>query len=661
MLKDGICCDHCIPEEFRLYPDRYTIDDVRRRISANNTLNKIDPVEKSLKNIKSSNNQLTGLSKTIYDVGKKLGEGGEGTIYSVSGDSSKVLKIYKANVNTDDKYKKMSAMIKLAPNGVKYTTWPIDLLFNNERKFVGFVMKRIPDKIKINEVYDTSAETNYNWRQRAIFAHNLCAIVSTIHEIKQVCGDFNPNNICIDLSDKGNLYLIDTDSFHIQYGGTLYRCSVGMTYYLPREIQQRMKGESLAVMKTPTFTEDTDNFALAIHVFQLLMNGCHPFTMSKINLGDSTVCPPVEDNILEGRSAFFSNNSGYAIPVYAPPIDILPADLQILFRRAFVDSYTKGPNARPKAAEWCPVLKKLIENTKVCANNSKHLYYNGLKECPWCKIEKDIADRLSGGVNPPVKAPVKPTPAAPPSRKHPNAPTAGVKVSNTQSNTRQSSGVRSNPQSSSTQPGGTNIGGNKSSVSSSINVTNTAKNNSNNRSNTNINSKSSSSANTVTQAAQHQTLSAKSAASSSVSVRNSYRAPSATTNSVTPSRLNRISNKASNGYQVDYSDNKGGYQKIRNITTAGVANITIRGIVTSCYPKKIITKENKVLDSLIVIVDDGTGKIEVTIWNNYTGGTLTIGGDYTFVRCKSDIFRGVIQLKTTSTKNVTMNHVTPNF
>lgn len=348
-----------------------------------------------------------GLNGKKYSIKNIIGEGGEGIIYSLTDDDTIVAKIYKNKINTKEKYQKISAMNKLAPNGVKYTTWPRDLLFDGEKNFAGFIMKSITNRKKINEIYDTTAETYIGWKTRIAIANNLCIAVHEIHKLKQICGDFNPNNICIDLSEGGVLYLIDTDSFHIHYGGKTYRCSVGMTYYLPKEIQQRMKNESLGEMKLPTFTEYTDNFALAIHVFQLLMNGCHPYTMSKINLGDSTVCPPIEDNILNGRSAFFDNNSDYSIPIYAPPLDILPNEIQNLFKRAFVDSYTKGPSERPKAAEWASELGKLYSEIKVCQFNNKHTYYKKLDECPWCNIEKNIDSKLHGGSTFPIKVPIR--------------------------------------------------------------------------------------------------------------------------------------------------------------------------------------------------------------------------------------------------------------
>lgn len=37
------------------------------------------------------------------------------------------------------------------------------------------------------------------------------------------------------------------------------------------------EGINLQNAALPTYTENTDNFALAIHIFALLMNGCHPF------------------------------------------------------------------------------------------------------------------------------------------------------------------------------------------------------------------------------------------------------------------------------------------------------------------------------------------------------------------------------------------------
>lgn len=337
--------------------------------------------------------QLLGSSGKQYSLGPMINQGGEGRIYEVIGSPGVVAKVYKPNVNVAEKEMKlraMSSMVNGKPSGgLTFTTWPLDLLYDKGR-FAGFTMIRIPKNKKINEIYDTSSSLVYNWGSKLTFAYNLCVVVESIHKINQVCGDFNPNNICVDTT-RGIIYLIDTDSFHITHNGNTYRCSVGMQHYLPKNIQELLnRGESLSQTPLPTFSKETDNFALAIHIFQLLMNGCHPFALRKVDFNDSSTLPPIEKNILDGNTIFFSNNSSFDVPIFSPRMDIFPDYVKNMFKRAFVDSYSKGLGECPTASEWMKVLKTLKNELRICMNNDLHFYYNKLNYCPWCKIEEDL-------------------------------------------------------------------------------------------------------------------------------------------------------------------------------------------------------------------------------------------------------------------------------
>lgn len=338
--------------------------------------------------------KLIGSSGNTYDLGELLGRGGEGSVYRVVGKNNIVAKVYNDKVNKTEKQKKIKVMAKYSNDpGLTYTTWPLDVLYDvNTNEFVGFTMTIVPKNKQINEIYDTSSDEFYNWSKRILIAFNLCVDVESIHDIDQCCGDFNPNNICVDVSN-GNVYIIDTDSFHIKDGDITYRCSVGMPDYLPKEVQLKMKNQSLADAEMPTFTKDSDNFALAVHIFQLLMNGCHPFNMRVTRTTESVVRPPMDENIINGYSIFFTDNDKFAIPIFAPPINILPSYIIELFRRAFIDGNTKT-NIRPSATEWMAALKKLAEERTVCSKNKDHIYYDKLDSCPWCKIDENLLNAV---------------------------------------------------------------------------------------------------------------------------------------------------------------------------------------------------------------------------------------------------------------------------
>jgi hypothetical protein len=203
--------------------------------------------------------------------------------------------------------------------------------------------------------------------------------------VGHVCSDNNPKNISVN-TNTGYIGFLDTDSYHIQDGVDTYRCDVGIPEYLPFEIQIKMRGGgSLVTAVLPTFSQDTDNFALAIHIFQLLMNGCHPFACAIIPSNQSTTAPQPSDNILKGQFPFMVSIPGARIPSYAPEISVLPKEIQNLFKRAFIDGHL-NPKVRPSTVEWHKALRRLRTELKTCKTISYHQYHKSLSKCPWCEI-----------------------------------------------------------------------------------------------------------------------------------------------------------------------------------------------------------------------------------------------------------------------------------
>ena len=358
-----------------------------------------------------------GKGKIQYDLSdKSLAAGGEGEIYNINRQTGIVAKIYKLNKLNPEKERKLIRMIDFPPDKSVLTqiAWPCDVLYSNG-KFVGFVMPKMAVNEDLNVIYEYGASAKYPdmpWENRIIIAENLCAVLDAIHNSGHVCGDLNPKNISVN-PQNGFVVFLDTDSYHIQDGANTYRCDVGITEYLPAEVQRKMHGGStLAIASLPTFSQNTDNFALAIHIFQLLMNGVHPFACAIIPSHSSVTAPQPSDNIEKGAFPFMQNIPGIKIPVYAPPITILPQNIQDMFKHAFIDGHG-NPGARPKPAEWHTVLDDLRQNLKTCNKIAHHQYHNSLYSCPWCDADKVFSNSIqtkSASIQQiSIKAPVSPS------------------------------------------------------------------------------------------------------------------------------------------------------------------------------------------------------------------------------------------------------------
>lgn len=328
--------------------------------------------------------EYLGLSKKVYRTSNSpFAGGGEGDIYDLVGAPEYVAKIYKPDKRTVERERKLSVMANNQPNVLEQYSWPIDILYENGQ-FVGYVMPKVCGKEKLRNIYVYDNRKGKSWSLYIAIAKNLSAAVHHVHEINQVIGDLNPENILVNPND-GMVTLVDTDSYHIADSSRTYRCGVGMPEFVAPELQ----GIHFPSAPLPTFTTETDRFALAVLIFALLMNGAHPFAC-KIISGSSSKFQPI-DNMQNGKCAFFpdSRSNNMETPKYAPKLDSLPDNIQQLFRRAFIIGH-KNPSQRPSAEEWYYALEQLEEHQKACLVDPQHIYFYGAKECPWCKVNENM-------------------------------------------------------------------------------------------------------------------------------------------------------------------------------------------------------------------------------------------------------------------------------
>ena len=298
-----------------------------------------------------------GKSGRTITTTSSIGKGGEGEVFAFQGDTHEVVKGYFPQERTNTRQQKLSHMISLQP-APQRTAWPREIVFEGG-EFAGFTMPKVENCREINEIYAIK-----DLEYRLAVAHYLCDAVQEIHAAGHVCGDLQPKNVLV--SPHGQVTLVDADSFHIQNPNNPsrpFRCDKGLADFLAPEIQSKMvNGQTLVTAPLPTFTRETDLFTVAIHIFALFMNGCHPFATRVTDLvlsqrRSSVTNPLPNENIKNGFSPFLTTRPGYDIPVYAPPLSSLPVEIQQLFRRAFVEGHTI-PSRRPTCWEWANALKK---------------------------------------------------------------------------------------------------------------------------------------------------------------------------------------------------------------------------------------------------------------------------------------------------------------
>ena len=314
-------------------------------------------------------------------LGRCLGRGGEGAVYSVPARPQLVAKIY-AQKPDDHASRKLAAMVQLGTEALASSTaWPQNLLLDERTGSVlGFLMPRVDGHREIHALYGPSdrktAFPDANWAFLARVARNVAAAFHTVHEHGHVVGDVNQGNVVV--SRQATVRLIDCDSFQITHLGRTYPCRVGVPLFTPPELQgQRLDG----VVRTP----DHDRFGLAVLIFHLLFMGRHPFAGRHPERA-----LPVEKAIREGLFTFGwdAARQGWEPPPFSLRLPDLPAPLAQLFDRAFGPDAAKG-GTRPTAGEWVKELDDLDARMVICGEDPRHSHVKAEGSCPWCRIEKE--------------------------------------------------------------------------------------------------------------------------------------------------------------------------------------------------------------------------------------------------------------------------------
>ena len=377
---------------------------------------------------------LQGLRSTTYQVtGVPIGSGGEGDIYRVTdadGGGGRVAKLYRSEAVSRELEEKLKLMVQNPPNAsvLSQVAWPLDVVYEGGR-FRGFIMQELKINAELGDVYKYPSVLPLSTKQKMTIAQNICAVIAEVHKAGYVFGDFNPRNIGLDTST-GLVSFLDTDTYHVASpeSGKTYRCNVCAPGYAAPEILERCSDFSAknptaskhayAQTPLPTFTQETDNFALAIHVFKLIMNGFTPFGGIIETSSASQSSPGVGDAAVRRDSYCFKPGIKHQSSAILPP-EALPQEIMDLFNRAFIDG-KQNPQNRPTSRQWFDALERLEKSLVNCPNNPLHQYDRKNSECPLC-----AADRRYGAVT-------GQAPAAPPQPVSPHIAGSSIQGSSIQ-------------------------------------------------------------------------------------------------------------------------------------------------------------------------------------------------------------------------------------
>lgn len=315
-----------------------------------------------------------------YVLADELRQGGEAVIYRVQGRAGTLAKIYK-RPPAPDYERKIRWMTEHPPAdptrllGHTSISWPSEALYNDGGHFIGFLMPQIQGAVEILDVLNPRRRTrtlpDFDWQYQHRAARNLASALAALHAGNYVVGDINEANILV--TPTALISLIDTDSFQVTAGHSVFRCPVGKPEYTPPELQ----GQAYhTVVRRP----EHDRFGLAVLIFQLLMEGSHPFRCRWAGQGDP---PPVEARIAHGWFPYAERPAGpVAQPPQSAPLNVLSPPVAGLMRRCFIDGH-QHPAQRPSPVEWERALRDAEGALVLCSNG--HYYAGHLPGCPRCQ------------------------------------------------------------------------------------------------------------------------------------------------------------------------------------------------------------------------------------------------------------------------------------
>lgn len=337
------------------------------------------------------------------NLGSVVGRGGEAVVYRIDTQPTRLAKIYEP-APRPDYAAKLGWMIDHPPlnptreQAHPALAWPDALLFDAQGRLRGYRMPFIRRTTPILDVFNPRRRAEvmppfFDRRYLHRVARNLSAALNALHRSGYVAGDLNESNILV--THTALVTLIDTDSFQVSAqldrGSVVYPCPVGKLEYTPPELQ----GQRLAeVVRQP----EQDSFGLAVLIFQLLMEGSHPFRAQWTAAGEP---PPLEKRIAQGAFPYTASPTAPVLPPKnAPDLNLINPWLAELLRRCFIDGH-RSPSQRPSPETWRNAIIEAELRLKGCPNG--HYYSDHLRSCPYCVVRGSVSRSVTlrpGGPRP---------------------------------------------------------------------------------------------------------------------------------------------------------------------------------------------------------------------------------------------------------------------
>lgn len=314
-----------------------------------------------------------------YQLGKCLGEGGQGAVYAVQGGRL-AAKVLAAGSKTDPKRleRQLQFLRTLDLAGIPIAQ-PEAVLASPH---AGYIMRLLTDMSSLKQLMVPPSGTTSlrRWyldtgglRRRLKVCGRAATALAMLHAKGLCYGDVSPANIFVStVTTSDTVYLIDADN--VRYESSPNNQPVYTPGYGAPEVVARRGFVSTL----------TDAHGLAVVAFATLVL-VHPLQGDLVEEGD----PDLEERALCGLLPWIdhptdpANRSSRGIRERDV---VLSGNLRHLASQAFGDGLS-DPRKRPSASEWAEALERASRNCLVCPN-CKATFYRTAESCPWCSTPR---------------------------------------------------------------------------------------------------------------------------------------------------------------------------------------------------------------------------------------------------------------------------------
>ena len=280
-------------------------------------------------------------------LGKSLGKGGEGEVFSLTQNA--VAKIYFDKACTIRQKKKIELLVSLNIRDPEIAA-PTAVITDRRGNFCGYVMPKVKgtsiEKLMASPI---PAERWIGWNRRNIVeaCYRIVSILNKVYTIQNhyiLIGDLNLGNFMS--SSPGQVTLVDFDSVQIDD----FPCPVGTEKFTPPEILKKEKNRRSLLLE-----QGNEDFSIAVLLFHILC-GIHPFSRRG---GDTP-----KENILKGIFPYRADGSVTELAPIAGNVAYYWAYLPDYICSAFCDSFnTKDyQNGRTSVVQWSSLFAKYLKD-----------------------------------------------------------------------------------------------------------------------------------------------------------------------------------------------------------------------------------------------------------------------------------------------------------